>query len=95
MQKIKEFIAGLITRTDNPMAPMIFESAYNAAEQMGKIMAPLADRAKTDAIAEQIMGQWPNDEVLNELSASPEWIVVLSSMLKESLVGFAKKAKEG
>ena len=82
---------GLITRTENPMAPLQVGKLGNAIEALAPTLKEIANREQVEAYME-VMCDSIKD--VDKVSNSPEFVLALMAMLIESLKGFTADCAE-
>ncbi len=85
-----ELMAGLMERTDNPVAPIIMQNLATAINSAG-VLFDCTNEAVM-ACQERLLKDFPDNPELNQLSSSPEFITALLIMLKTSIIRFTAES---
>jgi len=90
MLDIRKAVAKLIETTEDPTAPIKLNQLYGAADKVGRMLAVKASKDKVDTIKGLMLKQW-NEDNIDDVAYSPEFIIALCAMLCQSLVGYTNK----
>lgn len=86
---IKTAIVTLIEQTGDPLASQKLSAAYTAAERLGPCLRTLAKREDVEALCEKLLSAFPED--MNDIAASPAFIIALCAMLSNSCLMYGSK----
>jgi hypothetical protein len=86
---IKHKFIAAIEQTHNPMAPIILQNTYKSVEQAGSMFASIAERNRTADIKQDLLQAFP--ENMDDVAASPEFIVAVCALLAQALIQYGKK----
>lgn len=87
----KSFIA-LIKATDNPMAPIIMDSAYADIMKLGAMLSAAADEDTTQKYANQLLNDFPKE--MDHIASDPSFVCALCSLLANAMVAYTRKVSQ-
>lgn len=90
-QRYKDLVINQIKKTDCPVAPIAFQNLFNGIDQVGKIIAHLCDKEKALLMQDRLMKDFSNEELDGIIGESPELLLSLLAMVKESSIRFSIK----
>ena len=87
MKDYKEKTINLIKKTNSSVAPLALHSFESGVERFAKVIAPMCDQSSTHIFQNRLLKDF-SDEELNTISKSPEFILAILSMAKQSTIDF-------
>lgn len=88
---IKAAWAYLMKLTNDPLAPIHLQNTYAQADKLGQCLAGCANQAQAQAIKDRLLSDFEDPE-LDDLTATPEFIIAVASLLCGALQAMAGAA---
>jgi hypothetical protein len=89
MTDIKDFVSGVITRTQNPVAPILLQDLHGAATGMAKTLAAISSQEQVEHLSLRLLRDFSDTE-LKTIPGSPEFLMALCALVTEASVAFAQ-----
>lgn len=84
----KEMFEAAIEKTEDPLAPIKLEKAYNGAISVGMMFAGTGDQARVEHFSRLLLNAFPND--MDVTASDPDFICALASLFATSIEYFGK-----
>lgn len=85
---MKQVFIQLIKKTENPIAPLAFNDAFNGCDRVARILVPFGSNTKVEEITSKLLQSFPDND--DAFARDPNFIISLCSLLSQSLVEYAR-----
>src|SRR5262245_25978415 len=88
---IKRAVAALITKHQDPVAPITINKAYGAINQLATTLAGVSDKNKVKIYSYALMSAWDEPGQVDEVCHKPEFLMALCCQLAQAIVEYTNK----
>lgn len=77
-----------IEATQDPLAAIKLQEAYSRCSDVGRLMASIADKAKTIEFSDKLLKSFPDE--MDHIARDPSFICALAGLLSNALVEYSR-----